>query len=150
MTSTLTKTGLFFCILLLCFGCQKPSTPKSVVEEASFKKPTASEIFILRSKCAELGKNILEENVIGSALAQVQVSHYDPKTNRCYVELDVHMADLSKYEDYHFRYLHDGQTGEMLAWSGSKKGVKSWYPLGLDYDAADAKIDALMADDRKQ
>jgi len=90
-----------------------------------------------------------------SALAQDQVSHYDPKTNRCYVELDVHQADLTRLDEYSARYLHDGQTGEILAWSQSKNGVQTGFvsgALGLNSDAstANAKIDDLMADDRKR
>jgi hypothetical protein len=69
------------------------------------------------------------------------------------VELTVHRADLSKYQEYYARYLYDGQTGEMLASTESKKGVKSAFvkdaPL-LQFDDANARIDALIADDRKQ
>src|SRR5262244_1988050 len=87
---------------------QRPKT-------AAANPPTASEIFNLRSKCAELGQKIMENHVIGSALTQDVVTHYDPKTNRCYAELDVNMADLSKFDEYNSRTLYDAQTGEMLA-----------------------------------
>ena len=79
-------------------GCQKPATPKSVVDEPTFLKPTATEIFNLRTKCAELGNKINgEHDFVHSAyltftlpvLKQEQSSHYDPRTNRCYVELRV-------------------------------------------------------------
>ena len=96
----------------------------------------------------------MNQNSIGPALTQNQVSHYDPTTNRCYVELRVNMADLTKYEDYYATSLYDGQTGELLAFVQSKKGVKTAFlkdgPNTLDYDAAMLKIDAFMADDRKQ
>jgi hypothetical protein len=117
-------------------------------------RPSATEIFNLRSKCAELGEKIMEGNHIGSALTQSQVSHYDSGTNRCYVELDVNVADLSKWDEYNSRCLFDGQTGELLGWVKNEKGKKAAYvtdsPNVLDYDAAAMKIGALMADDRKQ
>jgi len=50
--------------------------------------PTATEV------CAELGEKIMEENDIGMALSQV--SRYDPRINRCYVELIVVAADVTK------------------------------------------------------
>jgi hypothetical protein len=140
------------CVFLL--GCQKASEPKPVVDEPAFRKPSPTEVFNLRSKCVELGEKILNGNVIGSALAQEQVSHYDPKTNRCYISLTVHMADLTKYEDYYSRSLYDGQTGEMLGFAGSKKGVKSGDffdgSSAPDFEAATKRMEALMADDRKQ
>jgi len=154
------KTILLFAVLVMLPGCQQPSTPKAVVDEPAFRKPTATEIFNLRSRCADFGEKIMAENIIGIALAQEQVSHYDPKSNRCYVELTVHTADLTKHVDYYFfRVLYDGQTREMLASSLTEKGVKRGFVLGsfsdgvgfdAAFDAANTKIDALMADDRKQ
>ncbi len=136
----------------MLFGCQKTPPLKSE-EKPAFQPPTATEVFNLSSKCAELGEKIMEGNAIGIALAQSQISHFDPKTNRCYVELDVHMADLSKFDDDNGRYLYDGQTGEMLAWSRSTRGKKTGFVVGPGaggFDAANTKIDDLMADDRKQ
>ena len=69
--------------------------------------PTATEV------CAELGEKIMEENDIGMALSQV--SRYDPRTNRCYVELIVLTADFTKSKGVFHRYLFDGQTKELLA-----------------------------------
>jgi len=96
----------------------------------------------------------MEANIIGTALTQSQVSHYDPQTNRCYVDLNVNMADLAKFDDYYSRTVLDGQTGEMLAHIENKKGQKTAYikdsSEAFSYDAAIAKMEALMADDRKQ
>ncbi len=147
------KTVSLF-VLLMLSGCQQPSMPKAVAEETVFRRPTATEIFNLRSKCAEFGEKIMNENIIGIALAQEQVSHYDPKSNRCYVELTVHTADLAHFDDYLARYCYDKQTGEILAWSKLAKGATTGFVTGSsfgidDYVAANTKIDALMADDRK-
>jgi hypothetical protein len=87
---------------------------------------TATEVFNLRSRCAELGQKIMESNIIGPALTQTQVSHYDPRSNRCYSLLDVSTADLSTPEEKEFRssYLYDAQTEEMLAFTKIHGGKK--------------------------
>jgi hypothetical protein len=133
------------------------STPVAA-QQRSFQLPTATEIFNLRSKCAALGEKILEETVVGTALYQSQVSHYEPQTNRCYVELTVQTADPSKLIYLH-RVLYDGQTKEMLASAKIEKGTKSGIvfdrqhksgPLtNAGWDDASDYMDKMMADDRK-
>jgi hypothetical protein len=94
------------------------------VDKRTTQLPTATEIFNLRSKCAELGQKILTDNQVienqfVKALAQTVMSHYDPRTNRCYVRLNEDMLYLpNKYrqaQDLQESYLFDGQTGESLA-----------------------------------
>ena len=95
------------------------------VDSLSYQKPpSATELFELRSKCAALGEKILRENVIGSALTQSEVSHYDPKTARCYVELTVQNADITN-PTITSTYLYDGQTKELLAFAQIEKNVRS-------------------------
>jgi hypothetical protein len=127
-------------------------------QQRAFQLPTATEVFNLRSKCTALGEKIMEENLIGSALTQSQVSHYNPQTNRCYVELTVQTADLQK-ANYYSRSLFDGQTKEMLAFARVEKGIES----GIVYDRqnkpapltnegwveASNYMDQMMADDRR-
>jgi hypothetical protein len=81
-------------VLLFLSGCQKSSAPMPPVDAPSFRSPTATEVFDLRTKCAELGDKIMKNTVIGDALKKDQLSRYDPKTNRCYVQLTVWNADL--------------------------------------------------------
>ena len=106
---------------------------------------------------------------------QEQFSHYNPKTNRCYVELRVTLNGvvfgllsrgnskalkirddfLERFEiDYMERHLYDGQTGEELAYF--QKGMKGTAtpPTFIKdranpqwYDAS-TTVDDLMADDR--
>jgi hypothetical protein len=105
----------------------------------------------------------MEDNLIGSALAQEELSHYTPESNRCYVKLDVHTADLSKPREQYTQssYLFDGQTHEMLA-STSMKGEQKWAhifsasltkfahdPAIPTYEEVDSMIDKFMAEDRK-
>ena len=89
------------------------------------RSASASEVFHLRSECADLGVKILNGNLVGIAVTQSQVSHYDPKSNRCYVELTVQSANLKAPTEYYATYLYDGQTGEMLAFAKMEKGAKS-------------------------
>lgn len=103
--------------------------------------PSATEIFNLRSKCTELAEIIMVQNPASSVINPRVLSHLDPRTARCYVELD---------NDYS-RRLFDGQTGERLAefWNGP---VPSTYVKGVENpspDATRAFIDARMANDRK-
>ena len=95
---------------------QGSSPEKTIAGHAPIIAPTATatEIFHLRSECAHLGQKILDGNFVGVALTEDQVSHYDPQTNRCYVQLTVQTADLSKSADYFSTTLYDGQTGEIL------------------------------------
>jgi len=103
---------------------KRPSTDRTN------RLPSATEVFHLRSECVALGQKILDGNVVGSALSHSQVSHYDPRTNRCYVELTIQTADTTKPLDYLNRVLYDGQTGEMLAVARLEKG-KKW---GMVFD----------------
>ena len=122
-------------------------------------RPTASEVFKLRSECAGLGDQLLQANIIGTALAHDALSHYDPNTNRCYVEITVHTADLSAENPYQATYLYDGQTRQMLATFTIKKGQKSGMvyvvpPPGRSDDNGFGftveYIRSKMEDDRKQ
>ncbi|MDA8084004.1 MAG: hypothetical protein M0024_10145 [Nitrospiraceae bacterium] len=85
---------------------------------------SATEIFNLRSECARLGNMIVKENPVGVALASSQISKYEPRTNRCYVEVVVQTANAKIAPDYLHRYLFDGQTKQMLAFAQYEKGVK--------------------------
>ena len=129
----------------------------------TFLRPTATEVFHLRSECATLGEKILEDSPVGSALSQSQVSHYDPQTNRCYVELTVQTADAqAPVSDYlGRRYLYDGQTRELLAFAeiigtpseGEKRGMvfaETGENIDNGYEPACLFIDKMMADDRKR
>lgn len=152
----------FFVLSVLLFfsGCQKSSAPIPAANEPSFRSPTATEVFDLRSKCAEFGEKIMKNTVVGDARKEDQLSHYDPKTNRCYVQLTIWNADLSKGDDYFQRYLYDGQTGQVLAVVRREKGVRSGdisiHPSPLSGNPDELYVDAsmfiskMMEDDRQQ
>jgi nitrate reductase alpha subunit len=148
-------------VLLFFSGCQKSSAPPiAPVGGPAFRSPTATEVFNLRSKCAELGEKILKATVAGEGLKKEQLSHYEPKTNRCYVQLTVWNPNLGKGEDYFQQYLLDGQNGQVLAAIRREKGVKSGEisidPSPLSGNPDELYVDAslfiskMMADDRQQ
>lgn len=94
------------------------SAPREPVERErpAFQPPTAEQAYRLQDDCVRRGEAILNGNVIGSALAQDQVSDFNASTNRCYVLLHVHAANLTEMEKYDDSYyLEDGQTKETLA-----------------------------------
>jgi hypothetical protein len=147
-------------VLLFFSGCQKSSAPVPPVDAPSVRSPTATEVFNLRSKCAELGEKIMKNTVIGDALKKDQVSHYEPKTNRCYVQLTVSNADPTKGDEHFQQYLLDGQTGQVLAAVRREKGTRSGEisidPSPLNGNPDELYVDAsifiskMMADDRQQ
>ena len=107
----------------------------------------------LRSKCAELGQKILDEEPFKIRRFPSQASRYDPRANRCYVELTVLTDDINTIH----RYLYDGQTKEMLAHAARVNGKKEGQifnnqpnPPGIaGYFEATEYIDEMMAEDRE-
>jgi hypothetical protein len=152
----------FFAISVLLFfsGCQKSSAPAPIADTPSFLAPTATEVFNLRSRCAELGEKIMKNTVVADALKKDQISHYEPKTNRCYVQLTIWNPNLGKGDDYFQQSLIDGQTGQVLAAIHREKGTRSGeisiVPSPLNGNPDELYVDAsifinkMMADDRQQ
>ena len=126
-----------------------------------YNLPTATEVFHLRQECVALGQKILDNNIVGAALTSSQVSHYNPVTNRCYIQLTTMSANLSN--DYFSNYLFDGQTGEMLASATKEKGKKEYGsifsgpakttvsdPSETTFQSTNDYIGEIMNDDWKQ
>lgn len=113
-------------------------------------QPTAAEVFHLRSERAALGQKILDSHSVDPSTGGYQVSHYEPRTNRCYVRLDS-IALKNTTADF-ARFLIDGQTGEVLALAEVQNGNKTGRlaDRNVGWVNADRYIDAMMADDRKQ
>ena len=158
------KSLLVTTVLLLSL-CSCNMTPKPKPEAASFRTPSATELFDLQSKCTAMGKKIMEDNIIGNALTQEQVSHYNPKDNRCYVKLTVSTADLTTPRDKYRQddYLEDGQTNEMLASvthngdsksamvfdSSLQKLMHDKNQSSTDFDAVSDLMDSFVTTERK-
>jgi hypothetical protein len=133
-------------LLIVPLACQRQSTPNALVTDSAFQKPTVTEVFNLRTKCAELGDKILRLHPVGAPFTQDQTSHYDPKTNRCYVDLVA-----TDYKDSVTETLFDGHSREMLVWIETKKGKVDGFYIQGSYENSEAearrKIMELMADD---
>ena len=85
-----------------------------IAKERPQESPTA--IFNLRSKCAQLGKEIDEWSTHDKTALQSVVSNYNRKDNRCYVDLR-YLVLSGEMTGWDGRTLYDGQTRQALAYS---------------------------------
>jgi hypothetical protein len=140
--------------------------------EIESKRPTATEVFQLRSECVALGQKLFKDRLddpsddVGRGKddeATQMNSHYDLQANRCYVELTSGpWIEVATSESKVSHHLYDGQTGKLLAQSKSV-GVGPRYlksgsiyverePLtsngDKDFKTAEDFIDKTMGDDR--
>jgi len=114
----------------------------------------------LRSKCADLGEKIQKNTATANELTKNEVSHYDPKTNRCYVQLTIWNANAAKGDEYYRQELYDGQTGQLLAAVRREKGTRYGdiynNPSPMNGTSDELYLDAsnfitkIMEDDRQQ
>lgn len=151
---------VFFFTSCFLSGCQKSRSAAPSGDTPAVRSPTATEIFDLRSKCAALGEKILKNTPADDKLQKDELSHYEPKTNRCFVRVTVWNANLGKGDEYFHQYLFDGQTGQMLAAIRRENGVKSGdlysEPSPSQGNADEMYVDAsifisqMMADDRQE
>ncbi|MGA7322988.1 MAG: hypothetical protein WBX25_00545 [Rhodomicrobium sp.] len=85
------------------------------------QKPTATEVFHLRSECSKLGKQLLWE--VGLKLEHAFSSYfakYDEDTNRCFVLIK---DDYNLGKQITLR-LYDGQgAGMMATWTSDAGGI---------------------------
>lgn len=141
----LNSIALLLILVSILMACEKlKPTNKQVSDELksnipSNQLPTATEVFHLRTECAKMGEKILNNNVVGSALTQTQVSYYNPKINRCFVQLTIDSADLSltPEKSYMNNVLYDGQTEEMLAFATNKNGTKTGISFKVSHSGYD-------------
>jgi hypothetical protein len=82
---------------------------------AQAKPPTPYELFNLRTACLELGEKLLAKLPTRKGIEKTQSAHYNPKINRCYVEVYFNSEDMGKPGFRSERILYDGQTTELLA-----------------------------------
>jgi hypothetical protein len=73
-------------------------------------RPTATEIFHLRSECVNLAEKIREQHS-GKQMVVAAWSHYDPRKNRCFV----YLSSFDGMSGATTQTLYDGQTGDDLA-----------------------------------
>ena len=93
--------------------CEKIPAKQSA---SNTKERSPTEVFNLRSQCAQLGKAIDEWSTHDKTELQSVVSNYSVKDNRCYVDLRflVLSGEMAGWDD---NTLYDGQTREALAYT---------------------------------
>lgn len=129
----------FFAVLILA-GC---SAPRPAQPERTQKVPTATEIFNLRTKCAELSRQLDESLPYGPAWTRSTVSNYEPKSNRCYVTLED--DDGAAHE--HSINLYDGQTRELLAYTRRSLANGKHVTVGMIFSQNTAQDDCSSTGD---
>jgi hypothetical protein len=100
-------------VMLSAFGLAGCSKPAVSAAPPSFQPPTATEVFNLRSKCQQLGEALDESTPYGANWRRDLTTNYNPRTNRCYVE----MTDSNDTTKEYLQNLYDGQTKDLLAYT---------------------------------
>jgi hypothetical protein len=91
--------------------------------------PTATEEFNLRIKCKQMADKKAENMEEGDRLLtdtkrifESHASNYDPKSNRCYIEI-IQQRRYGEFEKY-TRQVYDAQTDDLLSNAEINKGEK--------------------------
>jgi hypothetical protein len=118
--------------------------------------PTATELFNLRSTCAQLGQKLLDKidpQPQAPPIETTQISRYDTTTGHCYVEIDARHTDDN---GYFVRSLFDGKTGKFIAQARKENGsVEGITPRNTDagpgknYEEANAYINGKMSENHQ-
>jgi hypothetical protein len=106
---------------------QQPPTPPSVqtqnnavqapTQTRPLPLPTATEVFTLRSQCADLAERRAAARARALATEVLQWSYYNPTTNRCFVEFSEGYKSSFFDGSVSDRTLVDGQTGDLIAYT---------------------------------
>ena len=108
-------------------GCSQPQKPVAPEPVRIQRLPSATEVFNLRSKCAQLGRDLnkdkdyralLNQNMGSNyKIYQSMKSNYSIEANRCYVRIEnsVNPGENTKHFQLYAVSLYDGQTGDLLA-----------------------------------
>ncbi|MHB8652561.1 MAG: hypothetical protein ACYDA9_01650 [Terriglobia bacterium] len=142
--------------LVLSTGCNQPHVQQKAQPSSSRPRLSATEEFNLRGKCAALADEMAPGyGLVGAALNSEVLSHYNPETNRCYVQVTVtknfSYTQPSIPSNYLGIAIYDGQTKEMLVYA-YQVGDKSYGVIysasdsNVTYDKASAEIGRLMHD----
>jgi len=144
---------VLFAIALGGWGCSKHKTVPPTQPRVS-----ATEEFNLRGKCAALG-DTMEPSYgrVGVALTSDMVTHYNPETNRCYVQFTAtknfgYSGSPPVADNYFTIAVYDGQTKEMLVYAqqdGDKSHGAIWTRQDFNeryttLDKAQAETERLM------
>ena len=145
--------------VLTLAGCST-SAPPSVKARPYPNGLTASEVFNLRTKCAEMvDKQSQVLGLVGVALTSEVTSHYNPYTNRCYAEVVATKNFSYDYkahpipDNYRTTAVYDAQTKQQLVSAfeeGEKSFANDWTNKDssyVSYEQGIARVSQLMQDD---
>lgn len=153
--------------LFLSVGCgtvQQPPGPQLPSAKSEQRYPnglTAVEVFDLRTKCRKLvdeGSENLDWGVVGPALTSSVYPHYNPDTNRCYVEEVATKNFFYRGSDiannYRTAAVYDAQTRQMLVFTyqgGTEDYAEDMRPtaasLMITHGQGEELVKQLMQDD---
>jgi hypothetical protein len=101
---------------------------------------TTSEMFNIRSKCAQMGQELAEKEAEGAVLID-QITQYDAKKNQCLVKLH----SLSQVDSSIFINLYDAQTHERLAGTIEKRnGKQGWISNMKTHESSKTSYEAAI------
>jgi len=149
----------------IVLGAVMAGTLAAQTKPARPQAPTATEVFHLRTECAELGEKLLLK--LYDSTYYDQESHYDALTNRCYVAIrfwnGVLRDGVLDHPKLASTFLYDGQTKRLLAYyklegTGCPNGTECRKTGKVfvdsarsdDADEANRFITMTMADDPKR
>lgn len=152
------RVSIVVAFILIC-GCN--SAPRSVKEAPRYPNGlTASEVFNLRTKCADMVDKQSEIlGAVGIALTSDVSSHYNPDANRCYAEVVVTKNFSYNYKEhpipdnYRTSSVYDAQTKQLLVFADQedeKSSAQDWTRKTenfVSYDQGIARVNQLMQDD---
>jgi hypothetical protein len=110
------KTKLAVLLTIVLIGC-RPEPRQPEAQKPTQKSPSLTEVFNLRSRCAELAHKIDEGLAYGSAVSREVASNYSVQSNRCYVTLSDVTTRPNGSLSGTSTNLYDGQTQELLAFA---------------------------------
>src|SRR5271156_5638821 len=118
-------------ILVAVCGCNTASPPPPAEVKVRYPNLTATELFDLRTKCAEMVEKQSDWiGAVGIALKSDVYSHYNPDTNRCYAETVATKNFSYNYKEhpipdnYRTTAVYDAQTKQLLV-IADQEGDKS-------------------------
>jgi hypothetical protein len=139
--------------------------PKTAASAPVSRGMSVSELFDMNGKCGQLA-NKLDDKIAGvhhGALQGDHGSHYNPRTNRCYLleslwkntNFDTSGGFIPLPDDYWSEALYDAQTGQLLlaafrlegpaSGGGMDSSVELHHPM--PFEEATEKINKLMHDE---
>ncbi len=139
-------------LLMSLAACDKPpaepTLPAATSTDTVDPAPNDSELARRQAECEHAGQLVLQHASLDDTLSQSVSASYNPRSNRCLVELQTRPADPAKALDELTRTLFDGDTRDMLGTTkieGKKRSALILETGVTDFDDANLYIDKQMS-----